>query len=285
MLGLLLSACERQASSIVVDAPEPRVASLVPAATSLILAMGLGEHLVAVSHHEPSGQHRSDLPRAGDYLTIDWETLIACGAQVMITQFHPQRMPAGVEQRARRMNIQMVNLQIESVADIAQAIETLGQALDRPQHAQHLQAEFHRKLNAVRERVSGKPPVRTLIVLNENGRFCAGPGTFLDDLLQIAGGVNAIPPSAVLYPSIDTEQLLAIAPDAILQLLPAASPQVLEQAAAFWRTVPDLPAVRNGRVYVLTDPQALLPGWGVTDLAEQFATKLHGEQACIVPAE
>src|SRR5512133_3272282 len=51
-----------------------RVASLVPAATEMLVGMGAGDRLVAVSNYESSPVVK-DLPRVGDYQSTDWETL------------------------------------------------------------------------------------------------------------------------------------------------------------------------------------------------------------------
>jgi hypothetical protein len=61
----------------------------------------------------------------------------------------------------------------------------------------------------------------------------------------------------------------------VIHLLPGASPQELRQARQFWAEMPDLPAVKGRRVHYLTDPAALLPGYHLGDLAEQFALVLH----------
>src|SRR4051812_36065934 len=53
----------------------PTVASLVPAATDLILGMQAGEHLVAVSNWDAPQAAIAGLPRAGDYRDVDWEKL------------------------------------------------------------------------------------------------------------------------------------------------------------------------------------------------------------------
>jgi len=93
--------------------------------------------------------------------------------------------------------------------------------------------------------------------------------------LQVAGGVNALDASSSGYPTIDRERLSAIAPDVIVQILPGASDAVLWQARANWSQLPNLPAVRDGRVYVITEPWAMLPGYRQSELAERLAGLLH----------
>jgi ABC-type Fe3+-hydroxamate transport system substrate-binding protein len=61
----------------------------------MLLGMGAGEHLVAVSNYEAAPEVK-DLPRVGDYQTTDWETLARVRPDVMIIQIAPDRLPPGL---------------------------------------------------------------------------------------------------------------------------------------------------------------------------------------------
>src|SRR5512133_3132877 len=77
LCGLVLSAgCSDRAGKPTATRPAGvTVASTVPAATDLILGMGAGEHLVAVSKYDKDRPDVSGLPLVGDYLSTDWEML------------------------------------------------------------------------------------------------------------------------------------------------------------------------------------------------------------------
>jgi iron complex transport system substrate-binding protein len=193
----------------------------------------------------------------------------------MIVQGRPERMPAGLAPRAQSLGIQVVNIQIDTLDDIYTATGILGNALQAPANAQHEVARIKGQLDAVRQHVAGKPKVRALIVVDSSGQYVAGHGTFLSDLLEIAGGENVVPKESGPWPSVDREMLLSLKPDVILQLLPSATPQVLEKAKAVWPTLADLPAVKNGRVYPITEWYTQQPASHVGDTAGLFADKLH----------
>src|SRR5687767_218730 len=76
----------------------PTVASLVPAATDLLIGMGAGDHLVAVSNFDtrPDAGH---LARVGDYRSTDWEMLARIRPDVMVIQIDESKVPAGMRQR------------------------------------------------------------------------------------------------------------------------------------------------------------------------------------------
>jgi ABC-type Fe3+-hydroxamate transport system substrate-binding protein len=120
--------------------------------------------------------------------------------------------------------------------------------------------------------------VRVAIAVSDGSAIgLIGPGTFHDQLLSIAGGVNVAWKFDKPYIAVDREQLTSLAPDVIFDLepVPPTTPQQLAAAKQFWNSLPDLPAVKNGRVMTITVPYCLRPGWHLADLAEVFGQNLR----------
>jgi len=277
LILILATGCER--SDALAPATRPAsaksVASLVPAATDMIISMGARERLVAVSNWDAERPEIAGLPRVGDYRTVDWEKLASLRPDVMIVQFAPDKMPPGLSERAAELNIQLVNLRIVYLDEIFTALDQLGAGIGEPEKGSAAATKLRRQLDRVRAAVAGKQPVRTLISQTESPLSTVGGGNFMDDLLTIAGGKNVIEGGDNSYPNIDVERLVALNPDAIIHLLPGESPQVIERAKSFWGSHPELSAVRNGRVYYETESYMLLPGPLVGKIAERLATLLH----------
>jgi iron complex transport system substrate-binding protein len=265
-----------------------KVASLVPAATDVILNMGAGDHLVAVSNWDPKLPELAGLPRVGDYRTVDWEKIAETRPGVMIVQFAPGKMPPGLEDKARSMNIRLVNIRIYRLDDIFTTIDQLGDAIGEPAKAAAAHQKLRAELDGVRAHVAGKPPVRTLLIRSETSLASVGGGNFMDDLLTIAGGKNVLQGGDNSYPTIDREQLLGCNPDAVILLMPGESPQVIEKAQEYWRSETSVSAVQHHRVYVLTDSYLLLPGMSAGKIAMKIADLLHPDsttEPAKVPAE
>lgn len=274
--AVAVAGCNRAPPPAAQNAKAPAVASLVPAATDLILGMGAGDHLVAVSNYDQPRQETQSLPRVGDYRTIDWEKLAELKPAVMIVQFRADKMPAGLEERAAHYGIRLVNVRINRLEDIFTTMAQLGDAVGEKEKAQRAAADLRQQLDAVRARVAGRPRVRTYVAQSDDPLQAVGPANYMDELLTIAGGENVLS-SGEAYPAIDREQLLSLKPDAVLNLLPGASPQALEKAKSFWAAAPSSPATRAGRVYYLTEDYLLWPGMSVGKVADRFAEKLHPE--------
>jgi iron complex transport system substrate-binding protein len=266
---LTLGSCNKPQSTATTNPASPTTASMVPAATDLIIGMGEKDRLLAVSTTDDIDH----LPKVGGYGAPDWELLRSLHPTILITEMSPARQDAGFKANAAELNITPINLKIENLNDVFNALDVLGDALKVPTVAAAAKAQMHTRLDAVRLRVAGQKPISTLIVIGSNADLIAGSGTFLDDLVKIAGGRNAS--SNPGWPQIDREMLLSLKPDAIIQLLPGAAPQERDQAAAIWKQYPQIPAVAAGRVYPIYDGYAQVPGWHVTDLTEKFSQCLH----------
>jgi iron complex transport system substrate-binding protein len=251
----------------------PRVVSLAPAASDIIEGIGAGDHLVAVSNYD-TDPRTAKLPRVGDYLNTDWERIAPLHPGVIVTQFIEGRTPAGFVDRARQIGARQVNIHIDVLDDIYAAVATLGDACGEQAQGAAAAQRLRKHIEAIHRKVAGEPAVPALIVIGPEATGVAGTRTYLDDLLTAAGGRNVI--EAAGYPTIDHERLAKLAPQVIIQLLAApAPPQVQRQAEATWAAMPDVPAVRNGRVARLSEWYVMEPGYEVGTLAEQFARILH----------
>ncbi|CAN5625587.1 hypothetical protein BH09PLA1_BH09PLA1_14910 [soil metagenome] len=285
MAGLVVS-CDQPAKTGAVPKPQaPTVASLVPTATDLILGMDAASHLAAVSNWDAPRAEIAHLPRVGDYRSIDWERLTQLRPQLLVVQFRPDKMPAGLEDRAAKLGIRLVNITNNRLNDLFATLDQLGDALGERQKSDAASGGLKNQLDAVRSRVTGMPRVRALMTRSESSRLaCVGGGNYLDDVLTIAGGENVLGNGDNSYPEIDRERLLTLDPAVVIVLLPGASTQVVKQAEDFWRSVPQVSAVRDGRVHILTDPHVLLGSLSLGNVAGQFAEILHPfAPATVVP--
>ncbi|MGD0464294.1 MAG: ABC transporter substrate-binding protein [Tepidisphaeraceae bacterium] len=258
-----------------------RIASITPAGTDLVIGIGAGDCLVAVSNFDDDREGTAGKPRIGDYQNINWEKLAGLGANVLLLQYAQDRVPPYIQQKCADLGIRTVNLKLDTIDEIAQGMMTLADVIGRPQQGRTAAAALRARLDAVRLRVAGQQRVRALVVTNDQSFALAGPGEFLDELLHIAGGQNAAESLGKPYPEVDREMIMSLAPDVVIRLVPDGDrkPQVVRQGDRIWESLPDLPAVKNRRVYVLSEWYGELPGFRVGELAEKFADILHPETA------
>jgi ABC-type Fe3+-hydroxamate transport system substrate-binding protein len=265
---------------------EPRVASITPAGTDLLIGMGGGDHLVGVSNFDHDREGTIGKPRIGDYQSVDWERLATLRPQILLVQYAGDRIPSGLQQRCADLGIRIVNLKLNPLADIFSQTQMLADAVGESQKGRAAVARLREQLERIRARVAGLPAVSAVIATHEGGLDLAGPGEFLDDLLAIAGGTNAAAGTGQPYPTVDRELLVRMSPQAVIQLIPDGdkAPQLVAQSKRFWDSLANLPAVRNHRVAIVTDWYCLEPGLRVGDLGEEFARILHPQIGDFTPS-
>lgn len=260
------------------------IASLSPAATDLLIAIGAAERLVAVSNFDTSRAEAKGLPHVGDYQSQDWDKLAELRPAKLIVQLREDQTQRSLRGRAKGLGIEVVNVHIDTLEDVFAALTSLSAAVGEADQGEAAAKKLRAELETVRRRVAAHPKLRTLVVVDEAGRSAAGRGTFLDDILTFAGGENVAAESNEPWPTVDRAKVLELAPETVIHLLPGASPDVLRRAKEYWASMPDLPAVKRRHVHCLTDDYVLIPGPRVGKVAEQFAMVLH-PFADVGPAE
>lgn len=251
------------------------IASAVPAATDILLAMRLNDRIVGISNYEPADSPVASADRIGDYHSLDWEKLYRIRPGILIVSRQKRQIEPIVQQRAGQIGMQIVETHIDRLDDIFATIDQLAVAAGTKDRGTELISRMRNELDAVSARVASDPRLRTLIVLDEQARTAVGSRNYLDDLLTIAGGENVAANDTKDYPNIDLERLLRLNPDAVVQLLPGAPPQLVDSATKFWAALPQLKAVRDGRIYIHTEPHLMLPGPRVVEVAALLANDLH----------
>ncbi|MDO9021290.1 MAG: helical backbone metal receptor [Deltaproteobacteria bacterium] len=278
-LALSLAACERRAppgpalpeSFTAVDdrAPAPRrVVCLVPSATELVFALGAGDRVVGVSAFDDYPPEVTRLPRIGGMTNPSFEGIAALRPDAVVGVEGPTDLAA--LRRLRSLGVRVVVPRVESVAEVLSGIDLLGRLLHRAPEAAALRARIARELDAVRSRVTGRPRPRTLVVLGRRPLVVAGPGSWIDEVVSLAGGANVVTGGG-RYPTVPREALAAMRPEVILDLTGHAEGAALRDELAGV----DLPALRQGRVSSFGDPMFLRPGPRVAESARQIAAALH----------
>ena len=119
--------------------------------------------------------------------------------------------------------------------------------------------------------VAARAPLRAVLVLQREPLFVAGRGSFLDEMLAMAGARNLGAELADVWPRTSVEWLVAAGPEIILD-----SDADPEPAARYWARWPSLPAVAHGRVVAIDAGVVTLPGPDLDRALVTLARALHG---------
>jgi len=104
----------------------------------------------------------------------------------------------------------------------------------------------------VQTAAAGARKVKVLWVVQREPLRVAGRDTFINEMIGLAGGENAIGSTLYKYPPIGAEEVIAAGPEVIIEPTMAKDATDLrEQAMSHWRRFPNVPAVRDERIYVI----------------------------------
>jgi iron complex transport system substrate-binding protein len=257
-----------------------RIISLVPALTEMLFAIGAGPQVVAVSSFDTYPPEVATRPRVGALLDPDVERVLSLTPD-LVAIYGSQ---SDLRRQLERASIPIFDYRHAGLPDILSTIRDLGRVTGRAGQAESVAAGIERQLAVLRGRTAGRPPVPTLLVFGREAGalrniYASGGKGFLNDMLAIAGGVNVfadLPQEAV---QATTELLLVRAPEAILEVRegPAYTDARVRQSVAEWSRLASVPAVRTGRVLVVSGEGLVVPGPRVAQAVERLARALHPE--------
>ena len=261
------------------DHPQ-RIVSLVPATTEMLFAIGGGDRLVGVSSYDRYPPEVAKLPRVGGLLDPSVERLLALRPDLAIV-YDTQ---ADLRRQLERAGIPMFLYVHRDLDDITVTLGSLGERVGLKAAADSMARRMNEQFGEIRSRVAGQPRPRTLLVFGrEPGALrnvdASGGYGFLHDLLELAGGSDAladIPRQSVM---LSTEMILARAPEVVIEVHYGSpmSGEQMERERRVWNALPSLPAVQNGRVHLLVGDEFVVPGPRIVLAAERLARTLHPE--------
>jgi len=155
-----------------------------------------------------------------------------------------------------------------------------------PDRGAVLRASVEERLQRVAARIAGAPRPRAVVVVGHDigggvvrSVWAAGPDTFYDDVLRIAGGLNGVGEGLARYPELSREGLAAIDPDVVLDVIAGVEGRGLRlpEIRDSWLKLVELRAVREGRVSVLDGDVMVVPGPRLPEMVETIARALHPE--------
>ena len=267
----------RDAVGRAVEVPrEPRkIVSLAPNLTEMLFALGLGERVAGVTDYCDWPPEAAAKPKIGGIINPSLETIVALGADLVLATADGNR--AEDVNRLAALGVAVFTIDTRSLDEVLRSLLTIGELTGRAERAREIVAGLDNRRKAVRARVAGVSPVSVFVAIDRAPLISAGDGTFVGELLTLAGGRNIAGASAIKYPVFNFEQLLADDPEVILD---ASDPVALsaDELHARWRSLPGtaaLKALRAGRLISVGQGSFFRPGPRIVDSLERLAEILH----------
>jgi iron complex transport system substrate-binding protein len=278
LLAMLVAVAPCHASRIVTDeagravtVPDHprRIVSLVPNITDDVYSLGAGDDVVGISDFTEYPAEARSKPVVGTITDPSIEAIVALRPDLILGT--PYANNQNALDALQRLGIPVFLIDPHGVEGILRSLTALGSALNRQAEAAALVSRLNQRIDAVRARVQGKPVVRVFMPVSYDPVFTIGRGSYITELVSLAGGRSITDDLKQEWPEISLEAVIARAPEALLMLRGGSTTLASLEKRPGWKL---LPAVRNRRVYYV-DKRIDFPSPVAIDALEELAREFH----------
>ena len=253
------------------DAPQ-RIASLSPAATEVLFAIGAGDQVAAVdkfSDYPPEAKTRQQL----DAFEPSVEAIAGAQPDLVFVFYDPGNLVDGLA----RAGLTVFFLETPtSVEGVLEQIRLLGQATGHPQEADELVATMQQAIGDIQEQLADVEQGPRLFHEVDNQLYTVAPASFVGSLYTILKAQNIAAGTDQAFPQLSQEAIIEADPEVII-LGDAAGGETAEtvKARPGWGSIS---AVKNSRIYVIDPDIVSRPGPRLVDALGTLAQALYPER-------
>ncbi len=254
--------------------PRLRVVSLVASNTEIVSALGRADWLVGIDDNSDWPPEVQALPRVGPDLNVDLDRVAMLQPDLVLASLSVPGMERNVE-RLRTRGIPHVVIPCGGLSGVYAGIRRVGALLNAEAQAEELVATMQARMRAVQEQVSGRSVRRTYWEWWPRPPITAGGPSWMTEVLRLAGADNVFADVERESQAVTLAEVERRQPDSIVlcwcgaRKLP--DPRLVARRPG-WAA---LPAVRQGRVYAVLEPEFGRPGPRLADGVEMLARLLH----------
>lgn len=247
--------------------PARRVVSLAPSVTEILFAVGLDAEVVGVTTFCDYPAQAKAKPKIGSS-TPNLEAILGLKPDLIVG--NKDYIRPDVLAKLEQLKVPVFILSPQTVEDILVHIGTVGRLVGRDREARAVVQGLRGRVGEIRSRMAAAKPVRVFYVVNTDPLISVGAGSFIHQMLELAGGENIVGQTAVSYPKVSLEEVLRRDPEVLLFPV-GATEGIPEAEQRQWRKWTALSAVAHNRLHQVKAELVNRPGPRVVDGIEALA--------------
>ena len=265
--------------TVALDQPATKVVSLAPANTEIAFALGAGDKVVGDTTYCDYPEEAKAIAKIGDFSNPSVEKIVALEPDLVLAAGGIQE---GLRAKFEKLGMQVFVVDPTTLDELYADLGELGQLMGVSSNATTVVTDMKTQVDAVQEKIgaaqaSSQTPFTTpKVFLEIYGKplMTAGTGTFIDDLITRAGGVNVGAGAGSGFPGYNAEKLIEEDPSVYVAVKGAQSdPGEIAARPGY----DQLTAVKDGAVYVIDDNLVARPGPRLILGLQQLAQMIHPE--------
>jgi iron complex transport system substrate-binding protein len=257
LLVLLLAACALPAradiavrddsgAQVRLKQPARRIVSLAPHITEILFDAGAGDRVVGTVDYSDYPQAASRIARVGSYTELDLETILALKPDLVIAW--QSGNPLSQLEPLKQLGIALFLSEPDRLEDVAANLEQFGELAGTSDVARPAAAAFRARLADLRQRYSGRAPVRIFYQMWSEPLLTVGGSQIIGSAIRLCGGVNIFEQLSAMAPEVSLEAVLAADPEVIVASgMDTARPEWLDN----WRRWPRLTAAARDNLFFI----------------------------------
>jgi iron complex transport system substrate-binding protein len=226
--------------------PARRIVSLAPHITEILFDAGAGDRVVGTVDYSDYPEAANRIARVGSYTDLDLETILALKPDLVIGW--QSGNPLSQLEPLKRLGIPVFLSEPDRLEDVAASLEQFGALAGTSDVAAPAAAAFRARLTDLRQRYSGRPPVRTFYQIWSEPLLTVGGSQIIGNAIRLCGGVNIFEQLSSMAPEVSLEAVLAADPEVIVASgMDASRPEWLDG----WRRWPRLTAAMRDNLFFI----------------------------------
>lgn len=260
-------------SQVTIDKEPQRIVALAPSTVEVLYKLGLQDRIVGATEYCDYPEEAKSLPKVGDFNGVNIEKIIEAKPDIVLAG---AGMTKEQFQQLTDLKIKVIVTEARTIAQIPDTFMMIGQAVGQADKAKALADEVTKGIDEIKDKVKDAPKVRTYYVLSfgKDGNWTAGKGTFISDLISLAGG-ESLADDVDSWKDYSIEKIVEKSPDMILisAMVANGNKDILKNENGY----KDTPAVKNGNVAILDDNLTQRPGPRIVEGLRMITKALHPE--------
>ena len=257
------------------EIPE-RLISHVPGITEILFALGLGEKVVGVSDYCDYPEEARLKEKVGGFWNPSVEKIVELRPDLVLTNGSDEQLVIQLDS----LGITCMVMDPKDIDGVFRNIELLGRVAGVEGRARKLITDMKKDISRVVNQVKGAPGARVIYVIDAtdlNNPWTAGPGSFVDSFIAMAGGENIAAKALAPWVQFSIEEVVSSDPEIIIISAKHGtiftSPEELKGHPA-WR---ETTAVKQDRIYIIDGDLVDRPGPRFVQGLEEIARFIHPE--------
>ncbi len=256
--------------TIKLDGIPERIVSTAPTPTEILFAVGAGSQVVGVDDYSDYPAEVANITKVGSY-TLSTEVIIGLQPDLIVSS---DLVPLSQLELLEDRGIPFVILATRNLDDVLKDVRLVGILTGHVEEANALADSLEARIDAVAEKTMEDDLVRPRVYLEYYPYWTYGPGSFGNDLIALAGGVNIAENTSSEYPMLTSEFVIAQDPEVIIYTVGYMTTTTADEIASRpgWDEVA---AVVNDEIHSLDDNLMSRYGPRLVDGLESLAGILH----------